>query len=140
MDMLTEMRPAQAAALWSGLLILLMVVLASRVIIYRRANKVLLGDGNNPDMLLRSRVFGNAAEYVPLGIAGLIALSLIGMPAVWLHGLGASFFLGRVVHAASLSNKRPTAGRVIGMTLTLLALLAMGGMLVVHAFVPGPSV
>lgn len=138
MDVLTDMRPQEAAALWSGLLILLMVFLASRVIVFRRANRVLLGDGNNPEMMLRSRVFGNASEYIPLGIGGLVALAALGMPAVPLHVLGGSLFLGRLIHALSLSNKRPTVGRIVGMTLTLLPLLAMGAMLVVHAFVPGP--
>ena len=45
MALLTEMTAAQATALWTGLMVLLMVFLAARVIISRRANRVLLGDG-----------------------------------------------------------------------------------------------
>jgi len=138
MDILIDMRPIEAAALWTGLLILLMTILATRVILARRSNRVLLGDGGNAEVALRGRVFGNAVEYAPLAIGGLIALSLLGMPAGWIHGLGAAFFLGRIAHAAGLSDRKPTAGRVVGMALTLLPLLAMGGMLVVHAFVHGP--
>lgn len=138
MDFLTDMSSAQAAALWSGLMILLLVVLGARVAIARRGNKVVLGDGGNAQVLLASRVFGNAAEYIPAGVGALTLLALLGMPAWVLHGLGAALFLGRLVHAGSLSDKRPTIGRVIGMSLTWLSLLLAGLMLVVHAFVGSP--
>jgi|SRR6478672_856362 len=135
MNILTDMTHAQAAALWSGLMILLLVVLGVRVAMARRGNKIVLGDGGNAQVLLASRIFGNAAEYIPAGIGALAILAMLGMPAYVLHILGAALFLGRLVHAVSLSDKRPTAGRVIGMGLTWLALLFAGLMLIVHAFV-----
>ncbi len=135
MSVLTAMSPGQAAALWSGGMILLLVVLGARVAMARRGNRVLLGDGGNAQVLLASRVFGNASEYIPAGIGALVLLAVLGMPAYVLHGLGGGLFLGRLIHAVSLSDKRPTAGRVIGMSLTWLALILAGGMLVVHAFV-----
>lgn len=135
MNILTDMTHAQAAALWSGLMILLLVVLGVRVAMARRGNRVVLGDGGNAQVLLASRIFGNAAEYIPAGIGALAILAMLGMPAYVLHILGAALFLGRLVHAVSLSDKRPTAGRVIGMGLTWLALLFAGLMLIVHAFV-----
>jgi hypothetical protein len=135
MDILTDMSHAQAAALWSGLMILLLVVLGARVAIARRGNKVVLGDGGKASVMLASRIFGNAAEYIPAGIGALAVLAMLGMPAHVLHGLGAALFLGRLVHAVTLSDKRPTIGRIIGMSLTWLSLLLAGLMLVVHAFV-----
>jgi uncharacterized membrane protein YecN with MAPEG domain len=135
MDALTTMTPAQAAALWSGLLIVLMVVLANRVVWARRSNRVLLGDGGNAQVALAGRVFGNASEYIPVGIAALVALVALGLPAYAIHVVGGTLFLGRLVHCVSLSDKKPTAGRVLGMVLTFLALLIAGGMLLVHAFV-----
>lgn len=135
MNAMTEMSPVQAAALWSGGMILLLVVLGARVAMARRGNRVLLGDGGNAQVLLASRVFGNASEYIPAGIGALALLVVLGMPAYVLHGLGGGLFLGRLIHAVSLSDKRPTAGRVIGMGLTWLALILAGGMLLVHAFV-----
>ena len=135
MNAMTEMSPVQAAALWSGWMILLLVVLGARVAMARRGNRVLLGDGGNAEVLLASRVFGNASEYIPAGIGALALLVVLGMPAYVLHGLGGALFLGRLIHAVSLSDKRPTAGRVIGMGLTWLALILAGGMLLVHAFV-----
>jgi uncharacterized membrane protein YecN with MAPEG domain len=135
MSVMTEMSPVQAAALWSGGMILLLVILGARVAMARRGNRVLLGDGGNAQVLLASRVFGNASEYIPAGIGALVLLAVLGMPAYVLHGLGGALFLGRLIHAVSLSDKRPTVGRVIGMSLTWLALILAGGMLVVHAFV-----
>jgi len=90
MTVMTDMSPAQAAAMWSGVMILLLVVLGARVAMARRGNKVLLGDGGNARVLLASRVFGNASEYIPAGIG---ALALLGMPSYVLHGLGAALFL-----------------------------------------------
>ncbi len=131
-DAMTAM---QAAALWSGLLVLLMVILSIRVVMARRSNRILLGDGGNAQVALAGRVFGNASEYIPVGIAALVALTALGLPAYAIHAVGGTLFLGRLVHCVSLSDKKPTAGRVLGMALTFLALLAAGGMLLVHAFV-----
>jgi len=130
-----EMTAAQAAALWSGLLILLLVVLSFRVVMGRQKHRVVLGDGGNDDMLLRGRVFGNAAEYIPVGIAALALLTLLGLPAYTLHAVGGVLFVGRLLHATGLTAGKPTPGRLLGMVLTYLALIAAAGMLIVHAFV-----
>ena len=135
MTLFETMTAIQAAALWSGGLILLMVILSIRVVMARRSHRVLLGDGGKPEVILAGRVFGNAAEYIPVGIAALVALSVLGMPAYAVHAIGGTLFLGRLIHCVSLSDRKPTAGRVFGMALTFLALLGAGGMLLVHAFV-----
>ena len=130
-----DMTAAQAAALWSGLLILLLVVLSVRVVLGRQKHRVALGDGGNDDMVLRGRIFGNASEYIPVGIAALAVLTLLGMPAYTVHAVGGVLFLGRVLHASGLTAGKPTPGRLLGMVLTYLALIAAAGMLLVHAFV-----
>jgi len=135
MAIFEAMTPVQAAALWSGLLLLLMLVLSVRVVMNRRKHKVLLGDGGGSQITLAGRVFGNAAEYVPVGVGALALLAMLGMPAMAVHAVGAGLLAGRLIHAVSLSDKKPTAGRVLGMALTYTALFTAGGMLVVHAFV-----
>ncbi|NJC39919.1 hypothetical protein GGQ87_000177 [Brevundimonas alba] len=132
-----DMTAAQAAALWSGLLILLLVVLSVRVVMGRQKHRVALGDGGNDDMVLRGRIFGNAAEYIPVGIGALAVLTLLGLPAYCLHAVGGVLFLGRLLHASGLTAGKPTPGRLFGMVLTYLALLAAAAMLLVHAFVGG---
>ena len=138
MDILTDMTGAQATALWSGLLILLLVILSIRVVLARRSNRVLLGDGGNAKVLLAGRVFGNASEYIPAGVAALAVLTLLGAPAYALHVIGGMLFAGRLIHALGLSDRKPTFARVLGMALTYFALIGAGGMLVVHAFVGTP--
>jgi uncharacterized membrane protein YecN with MAPEG domain len=135
MTVLTGMTTPQAAALWSGLLILLLVILSVRVVLTRREHRVLLGDGGVSQVTLAGRVFGNATEYVPTGIGALAVLALLGMPVVAIHAVGAVLLAGRLIHAVSLSDRRPTAGRVAGMVLTYLALFTVGAMLVIHAFI-----
>ena len=138
MSILTDMSSAQATALWSGLLILLMVILGVGVAVARRGEKVVLGDGGNARVLLASRVFGNAAEYAPVSIAALVVLTNLGMPAYVIHVLGGVLFLGRLIHAGGLSTEKATAGRVLGMSLTWLPLFLAGLMMLVHAFIGIP--
>ena len=135
MNAMTEMSPVQAAALWSGLLLLLMLLFSVRVVLNRRKHKVLLGDGGASQITLPGRVFGNAAEYIPVGVGALALLAMLGMPVMAVHAVGGVLFAGRLIHAAGLSDKKPTIGRVVGMALTYIALFTAGGMLVVHAFV-----
>ena len=133
-----DMTATEAAALWSGLLILLLVILSVQVIMARQKHRVALGDGGNPAVALACRVFGNAAEYIPVGIGALVALTLLGLPAYAIHAVGGALFLGRLLHATGLAADKPTPGRLAGMVLTFLALSAASGMLIVHAFVGTP--
>lgn len=125
-----------AAALWSGLLILWLVILALLVISRRRKHKVLFGDGGNPDMTTATRAFGNASEYGAPAIGALILLALLGIPAIWINGIGATLFVGRLIHGwGLLFLKGPSIGRLLGMLLTVAALILAAGMLVVHSLI-----
>jgi len=125
------MRALQAAALWSGLLILLLLVLAGVVSSGRRRHMVSLGDGGNADLQAATRAFGNCAEYAPAGMAALILLSLVGASPWMVHGVGGALLAGRVIHAVGLLFQTgPSLGRLVGMALTWIALLAAGVALV----------
>ena len=114
----------QAATLWGGLLILLLLVLSSVVVSRRRRHLIEFGDGGNPEMTPAVRAFGNAAEYIPAGMCGLILLAFLGAPAMLIHAVGGTLFLGRVIHALGLLfQEGPSLGRSVGMILTWLALL-----------------
>lgn len=132
---LTGMTSTQAAALWSGLLILFLVILSVRVVLARRTHRVLLGDGGVSQVTVATRVFGNAAEYVPVGVGALALLAMLGLPVMAVHAVGGALLAGRLIHAVGLSDRKPTPGRIAGMALTYFALITAGGMLVVHAFV-----
>ena len=74
---MADMTTAQAAALWSGLMILLMVVLAVRVVMTRQKHRIGLGDGGQPELTVAGRTFGNCAEYVPVGVGALALLTAV---------------------------------------------------------------
>jgi uncharacterized membrane protein YecN with MAPEG domain len=125
-----------AAALWSGLLILWLLGLSVLVVLRRRRHRVLFGDGGEGEMTAAVRAFGNAAEYIPPGIGALILLALLGMPAPWVHGIGATLLVGRAIHGWGLLYlKGPSIGRMLGMALTWAALAVAAAMLVVHSLI-----
>jgi uncharacterized membrane protein YecN with MAPEG domain len=122
----------EVAALYAGVNILILLVLAVLVIRGRRKHKIVLGDGDNRDFNRAVRAHANAAEYIPAGLVGLTLLALFD-PAtpIWLlHAAGISLTAGRILHAVGLHTGALNAGRVLGVTLTLLSYLIMGGGLV----------
>ena len=135
MDALNAMTALQAAALWSGLSILLLIFLSVRTILTRRRVGVSFGDGGNPELTAASRTFGNAAEYIPPCLAILILMAVLDFQPVWIHAVGGGMLLGRILHAWGLGQaKQPSFGRVSGMLLTQAALIFGAGALIGRAF------
>jgi uncharacterized membrane protein YecN with MAPEG domain len=96
------MSAIDAATLYAGLNLLLLLALALLVVRQRMRHKVVLGDGGVEPLNRAIRVHGNAVEYAPLAVAGLVALALAGA-AVWIvHVGGVALTLGRVLHAQGL--------------------------------------
>lgn len=111
--------PGHASALWVGLHILLMLVLSLLVVRLRNKHKVFLGDEGIPELAQAIRAFGNASEYVPPGLAGLIVLDMTGATPLLIHIAGFLLLVGRIVHAVGLSNSVGTSiPRALGMTMT----------------------
>ncbi|HEY3815336.1 MAG TPA: MAPEG family protein [Caulobacteraceae bacterium] len=122
---------AQAAALWAGLNLLLMLVLSTLVVRQRRRHSVVIGDDGIPELVRAQRAFGNAAEYIPAGIAALGVIALAGAPAWVVHAIGLTLFLGRASHAVGLSlSAGVSIGRTVGMLLTWVAWLASAVVLI----------
>lgn len=116
MDTITS---GHAASLWVGLHLLLMLALSALVVRQRQKHKVPFGDDGVPELAQAIRAFGNASEYIPVGLAGLIVLDLAGAPPLLVHIAGLVLFAGRVIHAFGLSTSGGTSiPRALGMTLT----------------------
>jgi uncharacterized membrane protein YecN with MAPEG domain len=124
----------QAAAFWTALLLILMVALSFRVIQQRHKSKVLLGDGGHEGLILAGRTFGNAAEYIPAGVAALVLLAVLHNSYFVIHLVGLILFLGRLLHAVSLSTSKLTATRMAGMALTYVAYAIAAVTLLLYAF------
>lgn len=117
--------PLKAAAFYVALHVLLIVVLALRVVRYRRSQKVGMGDGGSKELARLIRVHGNAVEQAAPNMAILILLGLLAAPVQYVHIFGLVSIIGRVLHAAGLSKTGGSSlGRVLGMVLTLTALIA----------------
>ena len=112
--------------IYAALLTLLFLGLSARVIIYRRANRLSLGDEGDRSLRKRMRAQANCAEYVPIGVLLLLLLELSGAPVWGLHLMGAFFTAGRLLHGYGFSASPPVLRlRVFGMMLTLIP-LALG--------------
>jgi len=127
-------RSASVAALWAGLCLLLMVVLSALVVRQRRTHRVGVGDAGIDSLQRAGRAFGNAAEYVPAGLAVLTLFALLAVPPPSMHLAGATLFTGRVLHAIGLSRSTgATLPRTLGMILTYLFLICAAVTLIVYA-------
>jgi uncharacterized membrane protein YecN with MAPEG domain len=65
-----------------------------------------IGDGGNPDLLLKIRRHGNWAENVPLALLLMGLLELNGSGATLLHGLGATLLVARIAHPIGLKKDK----------------------------------
>jgi uncharacterized membrane protein YecN with MAPEG domain len=125
---------AQAAALWAGLNLVLMLVLSVRVVRLRRRNLVALGDGGHPPLAHAIRAFGNASEYVPAAIGALALLALVAAPPALVHVVGFVLFAGRLSHAVGLSRSgKASLPRAAGILATWLAYLVAAVGLIFYA-------
>lgn len=115
--------------LYAGLLGLLFMLLSWRVVAARGSEKVNLGDGGNPLMLRRIRGHANFAEYVPLILVLLALLENAHLGALYLHVLGATLLVARVLHGVALSfSEQFVAGRFLGTLLTFFTLISSAGL------------
>jgi uncharacterized membrane protein YecN with MAPEG domain len=121
--------------LYAALAALLIVILAVRVVAYRRTAKIGLGDGDNPEMRKRIRAHGNAIEYLPLSLLLLLILELNQTLPILLHVFGILLIVGRLFHAWGVSHHSGLSpGRMIGVLITF-GLIAVMALLLLWQFV-----
>ena len=119
------MTSMQAATLYAGLFCLLMLILKANVGRVRTKHKVGFGDGGSQPLQRSLRVQGNAVEDVPVVLFGLLGLGALAAPVLLIHGLGASFLMGRILHAVGLGGSSGSSfGRSVGTPITALVMLA----------------
>ena len=125
----------EVAALYAGVNILILLVLAVVVVMGRRHHKIALGDAGNQDFARAVRAHANAAEYIPAGLVGIVLLSLFeGSPLWLLHAAGGSLTAGRLLHGVGLNSGMLIRGRSLGVLLTWAAYVLVGAGLI-HAAV-----
>lgn len=112
--------------LYAALSTLLILVLAIRVVAYRRSHKIGLGDNGDGELRKRIRAHGNAIEYLPFGLILLLVLELNQTAPLLLHVFGIVLLAARLAHAWGVSHHSGLSpGRAIGVVLTFGVLAAM---------------
>lgn len=120
--------------LYAAILALIVVILAVRVTLRRRAVKVGIGNGGDAVLAQRIRVHANAVEYVPFALLLLLILELNQTQPLLIHVFGCLLIAGRVVHAYGLSHSAGVSpGRAFGMVLTWGTIAAMALLLIWQA-------
>ena len=89
-------------ALYAGLLAVLLVALALRVVRLRWKFRVGLGDGGEKAMTRAIRIHGNATEHVPIALLLLLVAELNHAGPTLLHACGSVLVIARILHAMGL--------------------------------------
>ena len=117
--------PLPITAIYAAFLGLLVIALGSRIVWLRYTHRIGLGDGGNKQLARAIRAHGNLVEYAPMALILMAACELNGAPAVFLHAIGATLVVGRLLHAQGLSSSEGVSfGRACGTTVTWIVLLA----------------
>jgi uncharacterized membrane protein YecN with MAPEG domain len=109
----------QITAFYAALMAALFIYLSVRVIGWRRGRRVEFGHGEDIELLRRTRVHANFAEYVPFVLVLMALAESMQPPDLLLHVAGVLLVVGRVIHAYGVSQSPPIMRyRVYGMWLT----------------------
>src|ERR1051325_4726283 len=98
-----EGEPMFVTPLYTGVLVLLFLILSARVVGARGRGDISIGDGSDPKMLRVIRGHANFAEYVPLALLMMAMLELTHFSIYVLHVLGIVLVIARVLHGWALS-------------------------------------
>ena len=109
--------------IYVAILGLLFLPITIRVGLYRIKSKIKIGSGDDPEMVRRMRGQANFIETVPMALFLLIAMEVLGASHTWLHALGLTLVLGRIVHYFGVIGMVPLAFRVVGIAVTMLTIL-----------------
>ena len=111
-------------SLYTSLLTILYFILSIRTIRRRRSTKIAIGHNDNSQMLRAMRAHSNFAEYVPLSLFGIYLAEVQGANAIFVHFLGLSILIGRLLHAYGISQENENFKfRITGMALTFTSML-----------------
>lgn len=118
--------------LYAALLGLLFLPFTMRVGFYRLSSKILIGNGDDPELLRRVRGQANFIETVPLALILILIMEFSGAGNTWLHALGGALVFGRLSHYLGLTQLGPKQLRPVGMSVTLGVYLVSSGWILVN--------
>ncbi len=105
--------------IYIALLGILFIPFTLRVGLYRVKSEILIGDGQDEELIKRNRGQGNFIETVPLAVVLLLLMEILGAGPTWLHALGALLVGGRILHYLGITGLGAAFFRPVGMFATL---------------------
>lgn len=128
------MTALQAASLYVGLNLVILLILGINVIRYRISTKTSLGIGTDPALERACRAHANGTEWTPGALIALVLMALLGAPVLAIHAIGVSLTVARGIHGYGVASKEgPNLGRFLGALMTLVIYAVLGVGLVLHA-------
>lgn len=117
------------SGLYISITAILVVMFAMRVIQLRRKHKIGLGSSGNEELRLANRVHANLVENAPMAMILLLVAEINDLSAIYLHLLGVTWVIGRILHAIGLTKGRGGyhLGRFWGGLLSWLVILILAG-------------
>lgn len=114
---------------YAALLTLIIIWLCYRVVVFRRTQRIEIGDGGNEVGIRHIRAQQNAVEYIPISLILMAAYELNNGNMYLLHGLGIALVIGRLLHPLGFVAKKGVSfGRFYGTALTWLVMLFLAGL------------
>jgi uncharacterized membrane protein YecN with MAPEG domain len=133
----THMHLPSITAIYLALLVLLYSVLAVQVGRLRQRDRALFGDNGSQQLRSAIRAHANFIEYVPIITLMVAMLEMSGLSAAWVHLFMGALLVSRLLHPLGMYAAPNTlqfrVGRVGGITITLVLLLACAGTILVRA-------
>jgi uncharacterized protein len=123
-------------SLYASVLGLLMIGLSLAVSIKRGKTGIAILHGDNMDLAISIRRFGNFIEVVPFGLLLLGLMEAAGASALLVHVSGGLLLISRLLHpfGLTLSNPKHPLRIVGGVLAQISALTAIGYLLWTQAF------
>ena len=112
------------SAIYASVSAFLIVWLSLNVIKVRTAKRIILGDGNDEELLTAIAAQLNAIEYIPIALLLLFSLEYNDANLIIVHALGIALIIGRIVHAKGLLSGNLDA-RVLGMKITIWTIVGL---------------
>ena len=122
-------------AVFACILTLLILMLAYRVVVYRRRYRVGYGEGKKDHLKQAISAHSNAIENIPLAILLMALLEYAEVPFILLVIVACLFVLARFIHAYGLSHSIGVSfGRTYGTMLSWFLLGFMAILNVIYSF------
>jgi uncharacterized protein len=110
--------------------------LAVRIGKVRMKESVLHGDGGNPLLARRIRAHSNFIEYTPFALILCALIEMASGGQMWLWLVMGAFSAGRISHGLGMDSDEAGPARKLGMMLTFLPTIILGGAALYVAFCP----